>query len=202
MLLDAIAELLAAAGESQIRLAGRKGRSGEARNEAEMGPASMNESSLILVGIGGHGAAGKTTLARTVPGAVIVSTDEFWTGAGFALDRVKTDVLDPLRQGKAASYESWNWATKTSNGTRTIAAAAVVIIEGVCALHEMLRDAYDLKVWVETPREVCLTRAIERDGESERHQWINVWMPNEDAYIERDQPVQCADLVLSGLTSS
>jgi uridine kinase len=163
--------------------------------------AAAGESSLVLVGIGGHGAAGKTTLARTVPGAVIVSTDEFWTGSGFALDRVKTDVLDPLRQGAVASYESWNWATKTSNGTRTISPSGVVIVEGVCALHQMLRDAYDLKVWVETPREVCLRRAVERDGESEREQWVTVWMPNEDAYIDRDQPLQCADLVVSGLST-
>lgn len=154
--------------------------------------------SLVLVGIGGHGAAGKTTLARTVPGAVIVSTDEFWTGSGFALDRVKTDVLDPLRAGAVASYESWNWATKTASGTRHIEPGGVVIVEGVCALHEMLRDAYDLKVWVDTSRETCLKRAVERDGESEREQWVKVWMPNEDAYIERDRPMDCADLVVSG----
>jgi uridine kinase len=163
--------------------------------------AAAGESSLVLVGIGGHGAAGKTTLARTVPGAVIVSTDEFWTGSGFALDRVKTDVLDPLRQGAVASYESWNWATKTSNGMRTLSPNGVVIVEGVCALHQTLRDAYDLKVWVETPREVCLRRAVERDGESQREQWVTVWMPNEDAYIDRDQPRQCADLVVSGLNT-
>ena len=35
---------------------------------------------LVLVGIGGRGAAGKSTLARAVPGAQIVSTDEFWDG--------------------------------------------------------------------------------------------------------------------------
>jgi uridine kinase len=155
-------------------------------------------SSLVLVGIGGHGAAGKTTLARTVPGAVIVSTDEFWNGSGFGLDRVKTDVLDPLRQGAVAKFESWNWATKTPNGTRHIEPGGVVIVEGVCALHEMLRNAYDLKVWVETPREVCLARAVERDGESEREQWMTVWMPNEDAYIERDRPMECVDLFVSG----
>jgi uridine kinase len=156
---------------------------------------------LLLVGIGGHGAAGKTTLAKTVTNAVVVSTDEFWNGSGFALERLKTSVLEPLREGRAASYESWNWATKTSNGSRHIEPAGVVIVEGVCALHEMLRDAYDLKVWVETPRQVCLTRAVERDGESERDRWINVWMPNEDAYIARDQPQQCADLVVSGLST-
>jgi uridine kinase len=164
--------------------------------------AARPENSLVLIGIGGHGAAGKTTLARTVPGAVIVSTDEFWTGSGFALDRVKTDVLDPLRAGIVASYESWNWATKTASGMRHIEPGGVVLVEGVCALHEMLRDAYDLKVWVETPRETCLARAVARDGESERQQWINVWMPNEDAYIERDQPLSCVDLVVSGIPTS
>ena len=42
--------------------------------------AARQDEALILVGIGGHGAAGKTTLARMVPGAQIVSTDEFWDG--------------------------------------------------------------------------------------------------------------------------
>jgi uridine kinase len=158
-------------------------------------------SSLVLVGIGGHGAAGKTTLAKSVPGAVVVSTDEFWTGSGFALDRVKSQVLDPLRAGLVASFESWNWATKTPNGLRYIEPSGVVIVEGVCALHEMLRVAYDLKVWVETPRDMRLARALARDGESEREQWVGVWMPHEDAYIERDRPLDCVDLVISGLTS-
>jgi uridine kinase len=162
--------------------------------------ASTPPPSLVLVGVGGHGAAGKTTLAKTVPGAVVISTDEFWTGSGFALDRLKTEVLDPLRAGVIASYESWNWSTKTSNGTLHIEPCGVVIVEGVCALHEMLRGAYDLKVWVETPREICLARAVERDGESERDQWINVWRPNEDAYVERDQPLTCVDLVISGVS--
>ena len=155
---------------------------------------------LVLVGIGGHGAAGKTTLAKTVPGAVIVSTDEFWNGSGFALDRVKTEVLDPLRAGMVANFRSWNWAMKASNGTRHIEPGGVVIVEGVCALHEMLRDSYDLKVWVETPRALRLERAVQRDGESERDQWINVWMPNEDAYVDRDQPLRCVDLIVSGVS--
>ena len=36
---------------------------------------------LYLVGIGGHGGAGKTTFARQFVGAQIVGTDEFWSGA-------------------------------------------------------------------------------------------------------------------------
>lgn len=32
---------------------------------------------FVLVGVGGHGGAGKTPLARSIPGAEIVSTDEF-----------------------------------------------------------------------------------------------------------------------------
>ena len=58
--------------------------------------ASAGHGGIILVGIGGHGAAGKTTLARDVPGAQIVSTDEFWDGEAFDLDRLAREVVAPL----------------------------------------------------------------------------------------------------------
>ena len=44
----------------------------------------------------------------------------------------------------------------------------MIVIEGVCALHKMFREAYDLRVWVEAPRDLRLARGIERDGEGAR----------------------------------
>lgn len=37
--------------------------------------------SFGFVGIGGHGASGKTTLARALPAEATIGTDEFWDGA-------------------------------------------------------------------------------------------------------------------------
>jgi len=81
---------------------------------------------------------------------------------------------------------------------REVRPEGVVVIEGVCALHRRFRDAYDLKVWVDAPREVRLARGVARDGEAARSTWEDVWMPMEDAYVERDDPVSAADLIIDG----
>ena len=160
--------------------------------------AAQREERLTLVGIGGHGAAGKTTLARMVPGAQIVSTDEFWDGEGFDLDRLEREVVAPLGRGEAATFASYDWAAQETRGSRTVEPTGVVVVEGVCALHRKLRDAYAVRVWVEASYDVRLARAIARDGEAARQTWVDVWMPSEDRYVERDDPVGCADLVISG----
>ena len=160
--------------------------------------AARQDDGLTLVGIGGHGAAGKTTLARMVPGAQIVSTDEFWDGEGFDLDRLEREVVAPLARGDAATFASYDWAARETRGLRTVEPTGVVIVEGVCALHRKLRGAYAVRVWVEAPYDVRLARAIARDGEAARQTWVDVWMPSEDRYIERDDPAACADLVING----
>jgi uridine kinase len=157
---------------------------------------------LYLVGIGGRGAAGKSTLARRFVGAQIVSTDEFWDGAEFELSRLEREVLEPLSQGEIARYSAFDWERQRPyDEPREVRPEGVVVIEGVCALHRMFRDAYDLRIWVEAPREVRLARGVARDGEGARSTWEERWMPQEDRYVERDDPVSAADLVVDGASS-
>jgi uridine kinase len=168
------------------------------RPALELIAAAAGGGGVTLVGIGGHGAAGKTTLARTVPGAQIVSTDEFWNGEVFDLERLGREVVTPLSAGAPAHFASYDWSARTARGARTIEAAGVVVVEGVCALHRSLRDAYAVRIWVEAPYDVRLARAVARDGEAARSTWTDVWMPSEDRYVERDDPVSCANLVVHG----
>lgn len=56
--------------------------------------------SFVLMGIGGHGAAGRTNLAHMIPNAQVVSTDEFWDGAEFELSRLREEVLEPILRGE------------------------------------------------------------------------------------------------------
>jgi uridine kinase len=154
---------------------------------------------FVLVGIGGHGGAGKSTLARSIPGAQIVGTDEFWDGAEFELSRLRAEVLEPLLRGEPAAYGAFSWELQRRlPEPRVVWPEGVIVVEGVCALHAMFREAYDLRIWVEAPRELRLARGIARDGEESRDVWENQWMPSEDRYVERDDPVSAADLIVDG----
>ncbi len=121
---------------------------------------------LVLVGIGGRGGSGKSTLAAMIPGAQVVSTDEFWTGEEFDLERLGREVVTPLASGAPARFASYDWATRATRGERAIAPAGVVVVEGVCALHRRFRDAYAVRIWVDAPYDVRLARGVARDGET------------------------------------
>lgn len=170
---------------------------------------AQRHSSLVLVGIGGHGASGKSTLASciareladTAPCHIqIVATDAFWNGSQFELDRLRAEVVDVLLAGKMARYDAWDWTTRQLRPGRTVESTGIVIIEGVCALHQMFRDDLAVRIWIEAPYDVRLARGVARDGDASREQWVNVWMPNELAYVERDDPVSCAHLIVDGTT--
>lgn len=171
----------------------------DARPVIELVSRAARARALTLVGIGGHGGAGKTTLARAIPNAQIVSTDEFWTGAGFDLDRLGRDALEPLARGEEARFTSFDWATQTQRGVRTVEPSGVVIVEGVCALHRELRDAYAVRIWVDAPYDVRLARGVARDGEAARQTWLERWIPAEERYVERDDPISCAHIVVTGV---
>jgi len=153
---------------------------------------------FTFVGIGGRGGGGKSTLASRIPDAQVVGTDEFWDGDGFDLDRLEAEVFEPLLAGRGAAYEAWDWRAKRPRGRREVRPGGIVVVEGVCALHRRFRDAYDVRVWVEAPYEVRLARGVARDGEAARATWVERWMPGEDRYVERDDPIPSAHVVVDG----
>ena len=108
-------------------------------------------------------------------------------------------MISPLCEGREARFRGFDWATqKPHEDLRVVEPHGTVVIEGVCALHRDFRHAYDLRIWVEAPRDVRLARGVARDGEQSRERWETVWMPREDAYVERDDPVSSAHVVVDG----
>jgi uridine kinase len=166
---------------------------------AALTEARASARTFVLVGIGGHGASGKTTLARSIPAAQVVGTDEFWDGSGFELTRLRAEVLDPILRGKPAEYRAFSWELQAPvPDPRRILPQGVIVVEGVCALHRLFREAYDLRVWVDAPRELRLARGIARDGEDARRVWEEQWLPGEDRYVLRDDPISAAHMIVDG----
>lgn len=164
--------------------------------------AASADGALTLVGIGGRGGSGKSTLANAIeaslPDVQVVPTDAFWNGSQFDLPRLRADVVEELLRGRPAVYEAWDWAARAAAGWQAVIPSGVVIIEGVCALHEMFRHDLRVRIWVDAPYELRLARGVARDGEASRATWTEVWMPSEDAYVSRDNPISCAHVVIDG----
>lgn len=156
------------------------------------------------IGIDGRAGSGKTTLAEdivaAVPGAVAVHVDDF---AGplvpeWDWPRFRTQVVEPLLAGRPARYQRWEWNRDEPAEWHDVAAGAVLVVEGVSCTRAELAAPWDLQIWVDAPREVRVRRAVERDGAQMLDHWLSVWMPSEEAYIERERPQERVDLIVSG----
>jgi uridine kinase len=151
-----------------------------------------------LVGIDGPGGAGKSTLAATLSDK-IVSMDDFITGAWewYDFERLRRDVIEPLLRGEPARYRRLDWNDGELKDWCVVEPGGVVVIEGVAALDARLRDAYDHRIWVEAPREICLQRGLERDGADALPLW-EAWSEKEQRYWAEQRPRETADEIVDG----
>jgi uridine kinase len=179
---------------------------------------------LVIVGIDGQGGAGKTVLAQCLAeglrspsrACTMVHFDDFFlpsgqrpaggadekpVGGDFDWRRLRDEVLLPLREERRASYARYDWTLDALAETHVLEPQGVVIVEGIYCTRRELADLYDLRIWVECPRDVRLARGLERDGESARQQWERDWMPAEDRYVSEHQPQQAAHRRVSGIAA-
>lgn len=158
-----------------------------------------------LVAIDGRGGSGKSSLAWWLASeleADVIHIDDFG-GPGRPYDawdwlRFQEQVLSPLRADQPARYQRYDWVADRLAEWVDVQAGGVVIVEGVSATRSELGDPWDVKVWVECPHDIRLGRGVQRDGESMRDTWVNVWMPQEDRYVQDQHPRERADVVIRG----
>lgn len=159
--------------------------------------------STKIIAVDGLGGAGKSTfaarLAKELAGAQVLQTDDFasWDNPLNWWPRLVKEVLEPLSHNQPARYRRTDWGNPDHQEWGELTPAECVILEGVSASREAFQPFLTYSVWIETPRELRLTRGLERDGEQARAQWEQ-WMADEDDYVRREKPGERADLVLPG----
>jgi uridine kinase len=158
----------------------------------------------VFVGVDGLEGAGKSRLAArlaaAVPGAVVVSVDEF---SGPEVDewdwqRLHDQLVAPLLDGRRARYESRTWDGSGPGGWRAVEPGGLVVVEGVSCTREEARVPWSLRIWVDAPEEVRRERMLERGDPAMYRHWVQRWAPSAQAYIDAQRPLERADLIVAG----
>jgi uridine kinase len=105
-------------------------------------------------------------------------------------------ILRPIASGQSVRYKPSSWGGPDRDEV-TVEPTDFIVVEGVGASRAAFGPHLAYSIWIETPREVRLSRGLERDGDSARANW-EAWMADEDDYIRRERPADRADLVIPG----
>ena len=172
--------------------------------------------SKFIIGIDGLGGSGKSTFAKelieSMENTEIVHMDDFYkcenmrkepksnSEIGFFFDwrKLENEVLIPFTNDLEISFQKYDWSSDSLKYWQNISKNSNVIVEGVYATRKELSKYYDLKIWIDCPSEICLERGIDRDGIEMKEYWQNVWMKQENEYLEKHKPFLVADLNISG----
>lgn len=181
----------------------------------------------LLVGIAGGSASGKTTVARELArslGALEIAHDRYYRtlpaefhghrmlGYNFdhpdALETSRlVEDLARLRAGESTvlvDYDFHTCARKPEPEWSEVHPTPVVVVEGILVLADpALRDAFDLKIYVDAPADLRLARRLLRDtverGDSPEkvvRQYLATVRPMHEAFVEPSRTH--ADVVLDG----
>lgn len=170
----------------------------------------------LFVAIDGYSAAGKSTLARAIaealPGVQVVETDDFYRmmdenerfdlppqeayERDYDWQRLRRDVLAPLRAGTVARYRRYDWNTGALVGFTEVKPEGVVVVEGVYSFRPELRSFYDLSIFVTT---AAVTRRARQETRPESNAWKLRWDAAEEFYVARHRPDLAADLLVCGV---
>ncbi|KAL0580943.1 Uridine kinase [Marasmius crinis-equi] len=188
----------------------------------------------FVIGVAGGSASGKTHVARqivkslgNIPSVIILSQDSFYKKHSpeelklahanmFDFDHPSAidmpmfaACLKDLKACKQSNIPIYSFAEhQRLEETQYLYGAAIIIAEGIMALHDpMLRDLYDLKVFVQCDADLMLARRIARDVEQRGRdvggileQYLRYVKPSFDNFVRPSAAY--ADIIVPGANNS
>lgn len=141
----------------------------------------------LIIGISGASASGKSLLAHTIidelgsKEVVIIPEDAYYrdrTDLSFD-ERCKINYdhpdafehdllikhLNALQQGQSVNIPSYDYSQHLRNTEpKQVGNHTIIVLEGILLLaDEQLRKLMDIKIFMDTPLDICLIRRLQRD---------------------------------------
>jgi len=168
-----------------------------------------NNGRFFTIAIDGRGASGKSALAeylkKLLPDFVILNGDDYFepinhqdVRGDFNDERFKQDIIAPLNHGNMFPYRPYDWHAEPHISERQVTVTKGFCLERCCSFTFDLD--WDLRIWVETPKDTCLERGLARENmprDRVLKAW-QVWQAAEDKYIQDFNPASKAGLVVDG----
>ncbi|MBI4896249.1 MAG: uridine kinase [Candidatus Aenigmarchaeota archaeon] len=171
---------------------------------------------VTIVAIAGGSGAGKTFISRILqthlPASIVVSMDSYYRPLAempdnnfdtpTALDLSLLSLhLRMLKEEKTIQQPVYDMTISDRVGFAEFHPRSVIILEGMFALHEAIRDVLDMRVFVETQPQVRLQRRMKRDiverkrtKESVLTQWKELTYPMHQFHVQPQR--SCADIII------
>ena len=154
----------------------------------------MGKNKTIIIGISGPSASGKSLLANTIVNelssndVVVISEDSYYKDRSeipfeqrSAInydhpDSLEHDLLTAhltsLQNNEAVEIPEYDYGKHLrSNKVKKIGHHSIIVLEGILLFtDEKLRSMMDMRIFMDTPLDICLLRRVRRDVvERERH---------------------------------
>lgn len=181
---------------------------------------------ILLIGIAGGTASGKTTLANTIAETfqgevILIAQDNYYKPLGHLPfqeranqnfdhpDAIDFDLLHQhlvdLKNAKGIEMPIYNFSIHSrENQVVDITPKKIVIVEGILIfVDERIRDLFDVKLYVSTDDDIRLLRRIERDikersrsFECVKKQYLTTVAPMHKLFVEPTK--KYADFIVPG----
>ncbi|MCD6048252.1 MAG: udk [Gammaproteobacteria bacterium] len=145
------------------------------------------KNNTIIIGISGASASGKSLLANTIVSelgskrVVVISEDSYYKDLTHLSMEERANVnfdhpdafdhqlllehLKALQNGETIEVPIYDFTLhQRSEKTKTIGKHAIIVLEGILLFVEpYLRDIMDIRIFMDTPMDICLLRRLQRD---------------------------------------
>lgn len=151
-----------------------------------------------FVAIDGRCGSGKTRLSQVLGGLFfcnVLHMDDFYLpfdrrpenwrqipGGNMDFQRLREEVLSPLREGRGALYRPYCCAKGEMGEGTWLEPRPLTVVEGSYSQHPSMGESYDLTIFLTCSREVQKSRLLLREGEG-FGAFEQRWIPMEENYF-------------------